>query len=158
MASKFPDCSQVEHSINWMDGNNVIQLKPIDRQKAKHANFEVLWCDEIIPSQAKHDFYIPRPPQLAASFIIDQTRYVAYWHKREVPTPSSNVRVYGHSGKHILVLSSSHLDPGRVKTFFIFQELHAAWRDPRRRDHLRIFWLYRVWSKSGRNLGPRSAT
>ncbi len=114
MASKFPDCSQVEHSINWMDGNNVIQLKPIDRQKAKHANFEVLWCDEIIPSQAKHDFYIPRPPQLAASFIIDQTRYVAYWHKREVPTPSSNVRVYGHSGKHILVLSSSHLDPQRT--------------------------------------------
>src|SRR3981081_115783 len=33
------------------------------------------------------------------------------WHKREVPTPSSNVRVYGHSGKHILVLSSSHFDP-----------------------------------------------
>jgi hypothetical protein len=46
-------------------------------------------------------------------------------------------------------------DPGRVKTFSIFQELHAAGRDPRRRDHLSIFWLYRVWSQSGRNLGPR---
>jgi hypothetical protein len=35
-------------------------------------------------------------------------------------------------------------DLGSVKTFSIFQELHAAWRDPRRRDHLSIFWLYRV--------------
>jgi hypothetical protein len=47
------------------------------------------------------------------------------------------------------------LDPGRVKTFFVLQELHAAGRDPRRRDHLSIFWLYRLWSQSGRNLGPR---
>src|SRR3981081_380677 len=38
------------------------------------------------------------------------------WHKREVPTPSSNVRVYGHSGKHILVLSSSHFDPKQTYT------------------------------------------
>jgi hypothetical protein len=46
-----------------------------------------------------------------------------------------------------------------VKTFSIFQELHGARRDPRRRDHLSIFWLlYRIWSQSGRNLGPRSAT
>src|SRR5258708_716303 len=37
-----------------------------------------------------------------------------FWHRREVPTPSSNVRVYGHSGKHILVLSSSHFDPIRT--------------------------------------------
>src|SRR5882724_4370511 len=99
MASKFPDCSQVEHSINWMDGNNVIQLKPIDRQKAKHANFEVLWCDEIIPSQAKHDFYIPRPPQLAASFIMDQTRYVAYWHFSDMGPCPTCVRHAHQSGR-----------------------------------------------------------
>jgi len=149
MASKFPDCSQVEHSINWMDGNNVIQLKPIDRQKAKHANFEVLWCDEIIPSQAKHDFYIPRPPQLAASFIIDQTRYVAYWHKREVPTPSSNVRVYGHSGKHILVLSSSQLDPQRTS--------HRSDRGRLPKPYLVSTWTENVepsvrWNRSAGNL------
>src|SRR3982074_2795528 len=30
------------------------------------------------------------------------------WHKRDVPTPSSNVRVYGHIEKHILVLISPH--------------------------------------------------
>jgi len=47
------------------------------------------------------------------------------------------------------------LDPGRVKTFSIFQKLHAAGRDPRRRDHLSIFWLYRIWSQSGHTLGPR---
>jgi hypothetical protein len=34
------------------------------------------------------------------------------------------------------------IDPGRVKTFFILQKLHAAGRDPRRRDHLSIFWLF----------------
>jgi len=45
--------------------------------------------------------------------------------------------------------------PGRVKTFSIFQKLHAAGRDPRRRDHLSIFWLYRIWSQSGHTLGPR---
>ena len=50
---------------------------------------------------------------------------------------------------------TSQFDPGRVKTFFVLQELHAAGRDPRRRDHLSIFWLYRLWSQSGRNLGPR---
>src|SRR6267378_414743 len=51
----------------------------------------------------------------------------------------------------------SVFDPGRVKTFSIFQKLHTAGRDPRRRDHLSIFLLYRAWSQSGRNLGPRSA-
>jgi hypothetical protein len=53
---------------------------------------------------------------------------------------------------------TSENDPGRVKTFFILQKLHAAGRDPRRRDHLSLFWLYRVWSQSGRNLGLRRAT
>jgi hypothetical protein len=33
----------------------------------------------------------------------------------------------------------SPVGPGRVKTFSIFQELNAAGRDPRRRDHLSIF-------------------
>src|SRR5258707_3331028 len=38
--------------------------------------------------------------------------------------------------------------PGRVKTFFLPQKLH----DPRGRDRLSIFLLYRVWSQSGSNL------
>ena len=46
-------------------------------------------------------------------------------------------------------------DPGRVETFFLPQKLHATGRDPRRRDRLSIFLLYRVRSQSGRNLGPR---
>jgi tetratricopeptide (TPR) repeat protein len=54
-----------------------------------------------------------------------------------------------------LLRGMSALGPGRVQTFFIFQELHAAGRDPRRRDHLSIFLKYRVWSQSGLNLAPR---
>ena len=46
-------------------------------------------------------------------------------------------------------------DPGRVETFFLPQKLHTTGRDPRRRDRLSIFLLYRVRSQSGRNLGPR---
>ena len=48
--------------------------------------------------------------------------------------------------------------PGRVKTFFLPQKLHAAGRNPRRRDRLSLFLLYRVRSQSGRNLGPRRTT
>ena len=47
----------------------------------------------------------------------------------------------------------SELGPGRVKTFFLPQKLQAAGRDPRGRDRLSIFLLYRVWSQPGRNLG-----
>jgi hypothetical protein len=57
--------------------------------------------------------------------------------------------------RKMVVRPMSQMGPGRVKTFFVLQELHAAGRDPRRRDHLSIFWLYRLWSQSGRNLGPR---
>src|SRR5260370_37767370 len=46
----------------------------------------------------------------------------------------------------------SAYDPGRVKTFFLPKKLHATGRDPRRRDRLSIFLVYRVWSQSGRNL------
>ena len=35
----------------------------------------------------------------------------------------------------------SGFDPGRVKTFFLPQKLHATGRDPRRRDRLSIFLL-----------------
>ena len=45
--------------------------------------------------------------------------------------------------------------PGCVKTFFRPQKLHATGDDPRRHDGLSIFLLYRVWSQSGRDLGPR---
>src|SRR5216684_9137048 len=89
-----------------------------------------------------------------------------------MPTASGNVRVRGQSGKHVLVLSSSQFDPGRVKTLFILQKLHAAGRDPRRREHLSIFcciesgvnpgpttgraerWgFHTAWTRSGRRLG-----
>jgi hypothetical protein len=50
--------------------------------------------------------------------------------------------------------SMSVAGPGRVKTFFLPQKLQAAGRDPRGRDRLSIFLLYRVWSQSGRNLEP----
>jgi hypothetical protein len=46
-------------------------------------------------------------------------------------------------------------DPGCVKTFFRPQKLHATGDDPRRHDGLSIFLLYRVWSQSWRDLGPR---
>src|SRR5450755_1791070 len=75
-----------------------------------------------------------------------------------MPTAQGIVRSQGRSGKHMLALRLSAFDPGRVKTFSTFQKLHAAGRGPRRRDHLSIFWPYRVWNQSGRNLGPRSAT
>jgi hypothetical protein len=44
----------------------------------------------------------------------------------------------------------SGVGPGRVKTFFLPQKLHAAGRNPRRRDRLSLFLLYRVRSQSGR--------
>ena len=52
----------------------------------------------------------------------------------------------------------SEKGPGRVKTFFLPQKLHAAGRNSRRRDRLSLFLLYRVRSQSGRNLAPRRTT
>ena len=46
-------------------------------------------------------------------------------------------------------------DPGRVKTFFLPQELHATGDDPHQHDGLNIIFLYRVRSQPGRKLGPR---
>ncbi len=46
---------------------------------------------------------------------------VAYWHKCELPTASSNVRVRGQSGKHMLAVSSSHFDPERTLGRFWLQ-------------------------------------
>src|SRR5258708_26661577 len=44
---------------------------------------------------------------------------------------------------HMLAMSFSGFDPGRVKTFFLPQKLQAAGRDPRGRVCLSIFLLYR---------------
>ncbi len=71
-----------------------------------------------------------------------------------MPTVFRDVRSRGQSGKHVLALSFSGFDRGRVKTFFLPQKLQAAGRDPRGRDRLSIFLLYRGWSQSGRNLEP----
>jgi len=46
----------------------------------------------------------------------------------------------------------SEMGPGRVKTFFICQKLHAAGRDPRRRD----VWAYFCCIESGVNPGATS--
>src|SRR5258706_11626973 len=51
-------------------------------------------------------------------------------------------------------LAMSAQGPGRVKTFFLHQILHATRRDPRRRDRLSIFLLYRVWRQYGHNFCP----
>jgi hypothetical protein len=68
---------------------------------------------------------------------------------------ANNVRLLGHSSREVLTSRISGFDPGRVKTFFRPQRLDATRGDPRRHDRLRIFFLYRVWSQPGRNLGPR---
>jgi hypothetical protein len=44
--------------------------------------------------------------------------------------------------------------PRPCKNVFSPPKLQAAGRDPRGRDRLSIFLLYRVWSQSGRNLEP----
>jgi hypothetical protein len=64
-----------------------------------------------------------------------------------MPTALPNVRFLEEGGKHVLALSFSGFDPGRVKTFFLPQKLQAAGRDPHGRDRLSIFLLYRVWSQ-----------
>jgi hypothetical protein len=64
-------------------------------------------------------------------------------------------RCHLRSYLRVLLSLRSEVGPGRVKTFFLPQKLRAAGRNPRRRDHLSIFCLYRVWSQSGRNLGFR---
>ena len=76
-------------------------------------------------------------------------------HEPDMPTALRNVRYWLNSGKHMLALSFSGFDPRRVKTFFFPQKLYATGRDPGRRDRLSIFLLYRVWSQSGHNIGPR---
>ena len=47
------------------------------------------------------------------------------------------------------------IDPGRAKTVFLPEKLHATGGGPRRHDRLSIFLLLRVWSQPWRNLGPR---
>src|SRR5258705_7839278 len=93
---------------------------------------------------------MPRTIRNAGNSIDD----VGLWHETDMSSLLRNVRSQGQSGKHVLALSFSGFDPGRVKTFFLPQKLQAAGRDPRGRDRLSIFLLYRVWSQSGRNLEP----
>jgi hypothetical protein len=75
-------------------------------------------------------------------------------HETDMPKYLGDVRCWVNSGKHLLSLSFSGFDPGRVETFFDPQKLHATGRDGPRRDRLSLFLLYRVWSQSGRNLKP----
>jgi Flp pilus assembly protein TadG len=69
--------------------------------------------------------------------------------RRDLPGPQPDIRSRCCGGG-----KQSDLEPGRVKTFFLPQKLQAAGRDPRGRDRLSIFLLYRVWSQSGRNFEP----
>jgi hypothetical protein len=49
----------------------------------------------------------------------------------------------------------SAMGPGRAKTFFLPEKLHATGGGPRRHDRLSMFLLLRVCSQAWRNLGPR---
>src|SRR6267378_6371713 len=91
--------------------------------------------------------FAPRPPPRAIAqrfSAMAQNRRAARLDECpllvEQPTCSGNA-------------ATSVLDPGRVETFFVSQELHATGRDGPRRDRLSLFLLYRVWSQPGRNLG-----
>src|SRR5258706_15504808 len=53
-----------------------------------------------------------RSPLTEPPSVID----VAYWHQTDMPTVFRDVRFQGQSGKHLLALSFSGFDPGRVKT------------------------------------------
>ena len=79
---------------------------------------------------------------------------VSSWHETDMPKYLSDVRCWVNSGKHLLSLSFSGFDPGRVETFFVPQKLRATGRDGPRRVRLSLFLLYRVWSQSGRMLKP----
>src|SRR5712671_7478291 len=45
--------------------------------------------------------------------------YPDHWHETDMPTASSNVRVRGQSGKHMLALSSSQFDPERTSPSYL---------------------------------------
>jgi hypothetical protein len=45
---------------------------------------------------------------------LPSTSHFRFWHKCEVPTASSYVRVWRQSGKHLLAMSVSHFDPTRT--------------------------------------------
>jgi hypothetical protein len=73
--------------------------------------------------------------------LLNSTGFFLKPHAGGAPLKSDHIQklIIGKLGPAMSVPG-----PGRVKTFFVLQELHAAGRDPRRRDHLSIFWLYRL--------------
>src|SRR6266849_1223652 len=115
------------------------------------------------PKQRRPEGGLPNSPEVRYAafsgvlFLLDEPRSLRL-RSRAASLPKlrvqNGVRCWMNNGKHLLALSFSAFDPGRVKTFFLPQKLQAAGRDPRGRDRLSIFLLYRVWSQSGRNLEP----
>ena len=68
------------------------------------------------------------------------------WHPDAVSGSHPPHLLSGTKRKSDFGAVRSAFDPGRAKTFFLPQKLHATGRDPRRRDRLSIFLRYRVWS------------
>jgi hypothetical protein len=65
-----------------------------------------IYCaDAISGGEAKSGLELPsiKPPQLAASFILNQACDVAYWHKADIPERPANVRFWGQSGHWLTV-------------------------------------------------------
>jgi hypothetical protein len=65
-----------------------------------------IYCaDAISDGEAKSGLESPsiKPPQLAASFILNQACDVAYWHKADIPERPANVRFWGQSGHWLTV-------------------------------------------------------
>jgi hypothetical protein len=62
-----------------------------------------------------------RSPLTEPPSVID----VAYWHKCEVPTASSNVRVREQNGRHMLAASFSQFDLEQTSSAFIWAEVVA---------------------------------
>ena len=80
---------------------------------------------------------------------------VSFWRKAAV---RSNVRSWGQSGKHMLALSFSAFDPGRVETILVPQQLQVTQWDRPRCDRLSLFLLNRDWNQSRRILGRPEPT
>jgi hypothetical protein len=101
---------------------------PISRKQTKRAEIaeryslqavtEVaceLWQNNVVPQMIIRSPNV-RPGEFA---IGDAKRLLQHnRHETDMPTALRDVRSQGQSGKHLLALSFSGFDPGRVETFF----------------------------------------
>jgi hypothetical protein len=86
-------------------------------------------------------------PKASFSDSSRRSDHARFQRRRAVPRGAGQM-------KFLFGPPTSAMGPGRVETFFVPQKLQATEHDGPRRDRLSLFLLYRVWSQSGRNLGP----